>query len=68
MQDLYGEAFEVDLANPDYVAYARAFGVNAYRCRPEQITQTLQRALSEGGAGIGARSLPAAASDRNELI
>ncbi len=52
MQQLYGEAFEVDLANPDYVAYARAFGVNAYRCRPEQITQTLQRAISEGGPAL----------------
>ena len=52
MQHLYGEAFEVDLANPDYVAYARAFGVNAYRCRPEQITHTLQRALSEGGPAL----------------
>ena len=29
MQTLYGESFEVDLANPDYVAYARSFGVNA---------------------------------------
>ena len=52
MQNLYGESFEVDLANPDYVAYARSFGVRAQRCRPEELAATVGRAIAEGGPAM----------------
>ena len=52
MQNLYGESFEVDLANPDYVAYARSFGVSAQRCHPEELAATVRRAIAEGGPAL----------------
>ncbi len=52
MQTLYGESFEVDLANPDYVALARAFGVSAYRCQPQDLTETLREAIADQGPAL----------------
>ena len=52
MHNLYGDSFEVDLANPDYVALAQSFGVSAYRCRPGEIAATLQKALADGGPAL----------------
>ncbi len=52
MESLYGEAFEVDLANPDFVAFAQSFGVAAYRCGPDQLAATIRRALADGGPAL----------------
>ena len=42
----YGEAYEVNLTNPDFVRYAEAFGAVGMRATPDELGPTLRRALS----------------------
>ena len=41
----YGQAYEVDLRNPDFVKYAEAFGAVGLRATPETLSDTLRHAL-----------------------
>jgi len=46
----YKEEYEARLTNPDFVAFAGAFGVAATRVTsPEGLTQALEKALHSGG-------------------
>ena len=42
----YGEAYEVNLTNPDFVRYAEAFGAVGMRATPDELGPTLRRAVS----------------------
>ena len=42
----YGQAYEVDLVNPDFVKYAESFGAVGLRASPEQLGETLKQALA----------------------
>ena len=41
----YDNAYEVDLVNPDFVRYAEAFGAVGMRANPDELGDTLRRAL-----------------------
>ncbi len=41
----YDQAYEVDLVNPDFVAFAESFGAQGFRATPETLGETLERAL-----------------------
>lgn len=48
-----GRSYGVDLVNPDFVQYARSFGLHAERVeRTEQFSGALERALSADRAGL----------------
>lgn len=48
----YGQAYEVDLVNPDFVAYAEAFGAVGLRATPETLGETLKQALALDGPSL----------------
>ena len=41
----FGQAYEVDLVNPDFVKYAESFGAVGLRSTPEQLGETIKKAL-----------------------
>jgi acetolactate synthase-1/2/3 large subunit len=46
---MFGRSGEADLANPDFVALARAFGAHAERVDTETLAPALRRALAADG-------------------
>jgi acetolactate synthase-1/2/3 large subunit len=42
----FGQAYEVDLVNPDFVKYAESFGAVGLRTSPEGLGETLRKALA----------------------
>jgi acetolactate synthase-1/2/3 large subunit len=50
--DSFGETTAVDLAEPDFVALAKAFGVPAERTTPEELTGALERAFAQTGPAL----------------
>ncbi|MBM4436418.1 MAG: thiamine pyrophosphate-binding protein, partial [Actinobacteria bacterium] len=48
----YGRAYEVDLVNPDFVAYAESFGAKGFRATPETLGATLEQALRADGPSV----------------
>jgi len=52
-EQAFGRASHVDFTNPDFVAYAKSFGLNGYRIeKTEELLPTLQRALADKGISI----------------
>jgi acetolactate synthase-1/2/3 large subunit len=51
-RDSFGETYAVDLAQPDFAALARAFGVPAETVRPEEAAAALGRALGQEGPAV----------------
>jgi thiamine pyrophosphate-dependent acetolactate synthase large subunit-like protein len=49
---MFGRSGEADLANPDFVALARAFGANAERVGPAHLAPALARALAADGPTV----------------
>ncbi|GGC89379.1 acetolactate synthase [Tersicoccus solisilvae] len=52
MQDTFGQATATELARPDFVALAGAFGVPAERVAPEQVGDALRRAWQAEGPNV----------------
>jgi acetolactate synthase-1/2/3 large subunit len=49
----FGRPFAVDFGNPDFVAYARSFGIAGYRVESaEALAATLRRALDHHGPSV----------------
>jgi acetolactate synthase-1/2/3 large subunit len=51
-RDSFGETTAVDLAEPDFVAVAEAFGVPAERTTPEELGEALERAFAQKGPAL----------------
>jgi acetolactate synthase I/II/III large subunit len=51
-RDSFGETFSVDLAQPDFVALAAAFGVPVESASPDTLTGALERAFDRGGPAV----------------
>jgi acetolactate synthase-1/2/3 large subunit len=51
-RDSFGETTAVDLAEPDFVALAKAFGVPAERTTPGELTGALERAFAQEGPAL----------------
>ncbi|MEH0110447.1 thiamine pyrophosphate-binding protein [Tersicoccus sp. MR15.9] len=52
MQDAFGKATATELARPDFVALAEAFGVPAERVSPDQVGDALRRAWQAEGPNV----------------
>jgi acetolactate synthase I/II/III large subunit len=50
--DAFGETTAVDLAEPDFVALAEAFGVPAERTTPDELDRALERAFARNGPAL----------------
>jgi acetolactate synthase-1/2/3 large subunit len=48
----YDQAYEVDLVNPDFVAFAESFGAKGFRATPETLGEALERALQVEGPSL----------------
>jgi acetolactate synthase I/II/III large subunit len=48
----FGETTAVDLAEPDFVAVAEAFGVPAERTSPDELGEALERAFAQEGPAL----------------
>jgi acetolactate synthase I/II/III large subunit len=49
----FGRPFAVEFGNPDFIAYARSFGIAGYRVESAQtLAQTLRRALDHDGPSV----------------
>jgi len=51
-RDSFGETTAVDLAEPDFVALAKAFGVPAERTTPDELGEALERAFAQEGPAL----------------
>jgi acetolactate synthase I/II/III large subunit len=51
-RDSFGETTAVDLAEPDFVAVAEAFGVPAERTTPDELGEALERAFAQEGPAL----------------
>ena len=51
-RDSFGETTAVNLAEPDFVAVAEAFGVPAERTTPEELGEALERAFAQKGPAL----------------
>jgi acetolactate synthase-1/2/3 large subunit len=51
-REAYGETFAVDLAQPDFPALARSFGVPVESTTPDALGEALTRALATGGPAV----------------
>ena len=51
-RDSFGETTAVDLADPDFVAVAEAFGVPAERATPDELGEALKRAFAQEGPAL----------------
>jgi acetolactate synthase-1/2/3 large subunit len=51
-RDAFGETTAVDLAEPDFVALADAFGVPAERTTPDELGGALERAFAQEGPAL----------------
>jgi acetolactate synthase-1/2/3 large subunit len=51
-RDAFGETTAVDLAEPDFVALADAFGVPAERTTPDELGEALERAFAQEGPAL----------------
>jgi thiamine pyrophosphate-dependent acetolactate synthase large subunit-like protein len=49
---MFGRPFEADLANPDFVALARAFGCHGERVTPDTLGAAIGRALAADGPSV----------------
>ncbi|MFC3895995.1 thiamine pyrophosphate-binding protein [Lentzea rhizosphaerae] len=52
MTDAFGQATATELARPDFVALAEAFGVPATRSTPESLREDLAKAFAEDGPHV----------------
>jgi acetolactate synthase-1/2/3 large subunit len=52
MEDAFGQATATELARPDFVKLAEAFGVPARRVEPEKVRQALEESFAADGPNV----------------